>query len=41
MAERSSLPRLADILEAIELINAEMAGVTVAAFEADNLEGDG
>ena len=35
MAERSSLPRLADILEAIELINAEVAGVTLAVFEAD------
>jgi uncharacterized protein with HEPN domain len=35
MAERSSSPRLSDILEAIELINAEMAGITLAAFEAD------
>jgi uncharacterized protein with HEPN domain len=35
MAERSSLPRLADIIEAIELINAETAGITLVAFEAD------
>ena len=35
MAVRSSFPRLADIVEAIELINAEMAGVTLTAFEAD------
>jgi uncharacterized protein with HEPN domain len=35
MAERSLAPRLADILEAVELINAEMAGVALAAFEAD------
>ena len=35
MAERALSPRLADIIEAIELINAEMAGVTLAAFEAD------
>jgi uncharacterized protein with HEPN domain len=35
MAGRSSSPRLADILEAIELINAEMAGVALATFAAD------
>jgi uncharacterized protein with HEPN domain len=35
MAERSLIPRLSDIVEAIELIVAEMAGVTLAAFEAD------
>lgn len=35
MAERILAPRLADIIEAIELINAEMAGVTLAAFETD------
>lgn len=35
MAKRSSSPRLADIVEAIELIAAEMAGVTITAFEAD------
>ena len=33
MAERPLTPRLADIVEAIELINSEMAGVTLAAFE--------
>lgn len=35
MAERALNPRLADILEAIEVINAEMAEVTLAEFEAD------
>jgi uncharacterized protein with HEPN domain len=35
MAGCSSSPRLSDILEAIELINAEMAGIDLAAFEAD------
>jgi len=35
MAERSTSPRLVDIVEAIELINTEMAGVALAAFEAD------
>ena len=35
MAERSLTPRLTDIVEAIEPINAEMEGVTLAAFETD------
>ena len=35
MPSRSPLVRLVDILEAIELINAEMEGVALAAFEAD------
>ena len=35
MAERSLIPRLTDIIEAIELIKAEMAGITLAAFETD------
>jgi hypothetical protein len=35
MAEHASSTRLVDIIEAIELINAEMAGITLAAFEAD------
>lgn len=35
MADRLLTPRLNDIVEAIELIDAEMEGVTLAAFEAD------
>lgn len=35
MAERSCLPRLDDIIVAIEHIQAELAGVPLAAFEAD------
>jgi uncharacterized protein with HEPN domain len=35
MAEPPSSPRLVDIVEAIELINAEMAEIALAAFEAD------
>ncbi len=35
MAASSFAPRLTDILEAIERIRAEMAGVTIEAFEAD------
>jgi uncharacterized protein with HEPN domain len=35
MTERSSLPRLADIVEAIEHIGSVMAGLTLDAFEAD------
>jgi uncharacterized protein with HEPN domain len=35
MAAPSLAPRLTDILEAIERIRAEMAGVTIEAFEAD------
>lgn len=35
MAPHSSLPRLIDIIEAIEIINAEMEGVTLQAFEPD------
>ena len=35
MAASSLAPRLTDILEAIERIRAEMAGVTIEAFEAD------
>jgi uncharacterized protein with HEPN domain len=35
MAKPSPVPRLADIIEAIELIRSEMAGVTLNAFEPD------
>jgi len=35
MAESSPTARLTDIIEAAELIRSEMAGVTLAAFEAD------
>jgi uncharacterized protein with HEPN domain len=35
MAAASLAPRLTDILEAIERIRTEMAGVTIDAFEAD------
>jgi uncharacterized protein with HEPN domain len=35
MAQHSLILRLTDIVEAIELIKAEMAEVTLAAFEAD------
>jgi uncharacterized protein with HEPN domain len=35
MAVSSLAPRLTDILEAIEHIRSEMAGVTIDAFEAD------
>jgi uncharacterized protein with HEPN domain len=35
MAQSSPIPRLTDIIEAIELIRSEMAGVTLAAFEPD------
>ncbi len=35
MAASSPAPRLTDIIEAIEHIRSEMAGVTIEAFEAD------
>jgi len=35
MAQPSPVPRLTDIIEAIELIFSEMAGVTLDAFEPD------
>jgi hypothetical protein len=35
MAASSLAPRLTDIIEAIEHIRSEMAGVTIEAFEAD------
>src|SRR4029077_2943415 len=35
MAKPSPVPRLTDIIEAIELIRSEMAGVTLDAFEPD------
>lgn len=35
MARGSSIPRLTDIIEAIELIRSEMAGVMLKAFEPD------
>jgi uncharacterized protein with HEPN domain len=35
MAKPSSVPRLTDIIEAIELIRSEMAGVTLNGFELD------
>jgi uncharacterized protein with HEPN domain len=35
MAPSSSLPRLVDIVEAIELIGSELSGVTIQAFQTD------
>jgi uncharacterized protein with HEPN domain len=35
MATPSPIPRLTDIIEAVELIRSEMAGVTLEAFEPD------
>lgn len=35
MPARSNIPRLTDIVEAIELIRGEMSGVTLEAFEPD------
>src|SRR5215472_15608154 len=35
MAPASPVPRLTDIVEAIELIRSEMAGITLKAFEPD------
>jgi uncharacterized protein with HEPN domain len=35
MAVRSLIPRLTDIIEAIELIRSEMTGVTLEGFEPD------
>ena len=35
MAQSSPVARLTDIIEAIELMRSEMAGVTLAAFEPD------
>jgi hypothetical protein len=35
MAKQSPVPRLTDIIDAIELIRSEMAGVTLEAFESD------
>jgi uncharacterized protein with HEPN domain len=35
MAKRSPVARLTDIIEAIEIIQGDMAGVTLDAFEAD------
>jgi uncharacterized protein with HEPN domain len=35
MAAPSPVPRLADIIEAVELIRSEMAGVTLEVFEPD------
>jgi uncharacterized protein with HEPN domain len=35
MAEPSPVPRLTDIIEAVELIRSEMAGVTLKVFEPD------
>jgi uncharacterized protein with HEPN domain len=35
MAASSLIPRLIDIIEAIENIRGEMAGITLDAFEAD------
>ena len=35
MAAPSPIPRLTDIIEAIELIRSEMTGVTLEAFETD------
>jgi uncharacterized protein with HEPN domain len=35
MTKRSPVARLTDIIEAIELIQSDMAGVTLDAFEAD------
>ncbi|MEO5357841.1 MAG: DUF86 domain-containing protein [Nitrospirae bacterium YQR-1] len=35
MTNPSPIPRLTDIVEAVELINSEMAGVTLPAFKSD------
>jgi hypothetical protein len=35
MAENSAIPRLTDIVEAINRIRGVMAGVTLEAFESD------
>ncbi len=35
MQQRTSIARLVDIIDAIELIRSEMAGVTLLAFEPD------
>ena len=35
MAKPSPVPRLTDIIEAVEIIHSEMAGVTLDAFEPD------
>jgi hypothetical protein len=35
MTRRSSIPRLMDIIEACEIVRAEVQGVTLEAFEAD------
>lgn len=35
MAAPSPLPRLIDIIEAIEIIRSEMAGITLKTFESD------
>ena len=35
MAESSPIPRLSDIVEAVELIQTEMAGVSLRDFESD------
>jgi hypothetical protein len=35
MSESSPIARLTDIIEAVELIRSEMAGVTLDAFETD------
>jgi hypothetical protein len=35
MAERSPVASLTDIIEAIELTQSDMAGITLDAFEAD------
>jgi uncharacterized protein with HEPN domain len=35
MVTRSLIPRLTDIIEASELIQSEMAGVTLDGFESD------
>jgi len=40
MAAPSPVPRLTDIIEAIELIRSEMADVTLDAFEPDRMMTD-
>ena len=35
MPTRSNIPRLTDVVEAIELIRGDMTGVTLEAFETD------
>ena len=39
MGQHTSIARLTDIIDAIELIRSEMSGVSVQAFEPDSASG--